>query len=208
MESTARRGGKLREHILWAAREVFLEMGYERTSMDEVARRAETSKRSLYAHFESKEKLFLAFLELMRGLFLGRLGTPGDYSDNPADALVVFCGRYLEILLHGSIRICRVVMAESARFPEASALSFDVVFLAVQERLSTYLKAVYGLTAEASADGADRLLGQILYPRFPRALFGIDALPESFDYEALAPDFDLEPVRRAVAGLIESLAKG
>jgi len=30
------------------------------TSMDVVASRAETSKRSLYAHFESKEKLFLA----------------------------------------------------------------------------------------------------------------------------------------------------
>src|ERR1700704_2001960 len=33
---------------------------FERASMDVVAARAETSKRSLYAHFESKEKLFLA----------------------------------------------------------------------------------------------------------------------------------------------------
>ena len=207
MESTARRGDKLREHILWVAREVFLEMGYERTSMDEVARRAETSKRSLYAHFESKEKLFLAFLELMRGLFLGRLGTPDDYSEQPADALVVFCGRYLEILLHGSVRICRVIMAESARFPESSAQYFDVAFSAAHERLCTYLKEVFGLTMEASEDAAQRLLGQILYPRFLRALFGMDVLPESFDYATLAPDFDLEPVRRAVADLIASLAK-
>src|SRR5450755_3901656 len=43
----ARRGDKLREHILWIAKEVFLEMGFERASMDLVARRAETSKRSL-----------------------------------------------------------------------------------------------------------------------------------------------------------------
>jgi len=56
----ARRGDKLREHILWTAKDVFLEMGFERASMDVVASRAETSKRSLYAHFESKEKLFLA----------------------------------------------------------------------------------------------------------------------------------------------------
>lgn len=205
MESTARRGGKLREHILWVAKEVFIEMGYERASMDEVARRAETSKRSLYAHFENKEKLFLEFLELMRALFLGRLGTPGDYSEKPADALVVFCGRYLEILLYGSVRVCRVIMAESTRFPESSAQYFDVAFSAAHERLNTYLKAVFGLTAEASANATQRLMGQILYPRFPRALFGIDALPESFDYETLAPDFDLEPVRRAVADLIGSL---
>ena len=89
----ARRGDKLREHILWIAKEVFLEMGFERASMDEVATRAETSKRSLYAHFESKEKLFLAVIGLVRGLFLGRLKMPGDYSDKPAEALAMFCGR-------------------------------------------------------------------------------------------------------------------
>ena len=73
----ARRGDKLREHILWTAKDVFLEMGFERASMDVVAGRAETSKRTLYAHFESKEKLFLAVIELVRGLFLGRLEDAG-----------------------------------------------------------------------------------------------------------------------------------
>ncbi len=68
-------------------------MGFERASMDVVASRADMSKRSLYAHFESKEKLFLAVIELVRGLFLSRLQTPGDYSEKPAEALVMFCGR-------------------------------------------------------------------------------------------------------------------
>jgi hypothetical protein len=36
----------------------------------------------------------------------------------------------------------------------------------------------------------------------------MDELAESFDDDALAPDFDLKPVRKAVADLIESLAKG
>ena len=69
----ARRGDKLREHILWTAKDVFLEMGFERASMDVVASRAETSKRSLYAHFNSKEKLYLAVIDLVRGLFLSKL---------------------------------------------------------------------------------------------------------------------------------------
>src|ERR1700733_12741568 len=98
----ARRGDQLREHILGTAKDVFLEMGFERASMDVVASRAETSKRSLYAHFESKEKLFLAIIELVRGLFLSRLKMPDAYSEKPADALVMFCGRYLEILLYDS----------------------------------------------------------------------------------------------------------
>jgi AcrR family transcriptional regulator len=204
----ARRGDELREHILWIAKDVFLEMGFERASMDVVASRAETSKRSLYAHFESKEKLFLAVIDLVRGLFLSRLSMPGDYSEKPAEALVMFCGRYLEILLYqSSIQMCRVSMAETARFPEGAVKHFDVMFTEVHTRLSAYLKTTFGLSARTSAEAAQRLLGQILYPRLLRALFGIDELADSFDREVLAPDFDLKPIRKAVADLIESLQK-
>jgi AcrR family transcriptional regulator len=204
----ARRGDKLREHILWTAKDVFLETGFERASMDVVASRAATSKRSLYAHFDSKEKLFLAVIDFVRGLFLSKLRMPGDYSEKPAEALVMFCGRYLEILLYqASIQMCRVSMAETARFPKGAAQHFDVMFTEVHTRLSAYLKTTFGLSARASAEAAQRLLGQILYPRFPRALFGIDPLAESFDDAALSPDFDLKPVRKAVVDLLESLQK-
>src|ERR1700730_11488060 len=204
----ARRGDKLREPILWVAKDVFLELGFERASMDVVASRAETSKRSLYAHFESKEKLFLAVIELVRGLFLSRLRMPGDYSDKPAEALVMFGGRYLEILLYEqSIQMCRVSMAETTRFPQGAAQYFDVMFTEVHTRLSAYLKTTFGLSARAGAEAAQRLLGQLLYPRFLRALFGMDELAESFDREALAPDLNLKPIRKAVADLIESLQK-
>jgi AcrR family transcriptional regulator len=204
----ARRGDKLSEHILWIAKDVFLEMGFERTSMDVVASRAETSKRSLYAHFKSKEKLFLAVIELVRGLFLNRLKMPGDYSEKPADALMMFCGRYLEVLLYErSIQMIRVSVAETERFPEQAAQYFDVLFTQVHARLSAYLKTTFGLSARASAEAAHRLLGQVIYPRFPRALFGMDQLAESFDREALAPDFDLKPIRKSVADFIQSLQK-
>ena len=204
----ARRGDKLTEHILWIAKDVFLEMGFERTSMDVIANRAKTSKRSLYAHFKSKEKLFLAVIELVRGLFLGRLKMPGDYSEKPADALVMFCGRYLEALLYErSVQMIRVSVAETERFPEQAAQYFDVLFTQVHARLSAYLKITFGLSARTSADAAHRLLGQVIYPRFPRALFGIDQLAERFEGEALAANFDLKPIRKSVADFIESLKK-
>jgi hypothetical protein len=98
-------------------------------------------------------------------------------------------------------------MAETERFPEGAAEYFDVLFTQVHARLNAYLKATFGLSAKASAEAAQRLLGQVLYPRFPRALFGMDELAESFDDDALAPDFDLKPIRKAVADLIELLAK-
>ena len=176
--------------------------------MDVVASRAKTSKRSLYAHFESKDRLFLAVIDFVRGLFLGRMKTPRDYSDKPTDALVMFCGRYLEILLYETqIRMIRVSTSETERLPEQAAEYFDVLFTLVEERLSAYLKTTFDLSARASAQAAQRLLGQLLYPRFPRALFGLDELAKSFDREVLAPEFDLKPVRKSVADLIESLRK-
>jgi AcrR family transcriptional regulator len=203
----ARRGDALQEHILWVAKDVFLEVGFERASMDEIAARAETSKRTLYAHFENKEKLFLAILLLARELFLSKLKLPGDYSVDPAQALTMFCGRYLEILLYsGWIRMCRMGLAEAERFPEASTQSFEVLFSAVQERLSAYLKKTFGLSAKSGTEAAQKLLGQILYPRYMRALFGVDAPAEKFGPHDLAADFNLKPIRKAVAELLASLA--
>ena len=76
--------------------------------MDVVTARAATSKRSLYAHFESKDKLFLAVVELSRGLYLDGLKTPGHYAEESAEAVVLYCGRFLQILRYRpALRTCR-----------------------------------------------------------------------------------------------------
>lgn len=202
----ARRGDQLRDHILWAAKDVFLEMGFERASMDAVAARAGTSKRSLYAHFESKERLYLAVIELVRGLSLAKLKRPGDHADAPAEALTLFCARYLEILLYEpSVQMCRISMAETGRFPQAAARHFDVMFAEVQSRLAAYLAERFTLAPAAAAAMADRLLGRVLYPRYIRALFGMDPPGRSLDAEALSPAIDLAPIRDAVAEALASL---
>jgi len=201
-----KRGALLREKILWAASEVFLEAGYERASMDVVASRAETTKRTLYAHFANKEALFLAVFDYLQGFFLRQLGTPETYSEDPAEALVLFCGRFLEKLLwEGAIRMCRLYASEAARFPDKSAQGCYAVFTEVEIRLGAYLKLKFGLSSRASAEAAQRLLGQVLHPRFPRALFGADPLLESFDEKGLSPSFNLRPIRKAVKILLASL---
>jgi AcrR family transcriptional regulator len=48
-----------REAILEIALQAFQEMGYERTSMDEIAARMGGSKVTLYGYFPSKQQLFL-----------------------------------------------------------------------------------------------------------------------------------------------------
>jgi len=48
-----------REAILGSAAEVFMEMGYERASMAEIAERSVCSKPTLYSYFPSKAELFM-----------------------------------------------------------------------------------------------------------------------------------------------------
>jgi AcrR family transcriptional regulator len=203
---SARRGEHLRAHILWNAKDVFLEMGFERASMDVVASRAATSKRSLYAHYESKEQLFLAVIGMMHGLMLSQLKPPVAYSEKPAEALTMFCSRYIQILrLAGPIRMCRLSVAESERFPKQAAQNFDLLFTQVQSRLAAYLKTTFGMPARAGAEVAQRLLGQLLYPAFLRALFGLETLAESFQDDAQPSVIDLKPIRKAVAELLQSI---
>lgn len=202
----ARRGDELREHILYTAKDVFLELGFERTSMDVVAARASTSKRSLYAHFESKDKLFLAVVELVSGLYLGRLKTPGDYSGDTAEAVALFCGRFLQLLLWGpALRACRLFIAEADRIPEAAAEYYDSIFNTAHERLGAFLAGRCQLAPSASTGIAQELIGRAVYPRLFRALFGAEELTNELPDEAsIAADVDLAAIRKAVTALLPS----
>lgn len=53
----------VRERILHAAMESFGQTGYDKTKMDDIAKRLGLSKGTLYLYFKSKEDLFLAICE-------------------------------------------------------------------------------------------------------------------------------------------------
>jgi AcrR family transcriptional regulator len=195
----ARRGAELREHILDTAKFAFLESGFERTSMDAVAARAQTSKRSLYAHFPTKDALFLAVVDRVHDLFRGRLQTPERYADDPAEAAALFCGRFLQLLGWATIlQTCRLGITEAQRLPEAAARLYEVFFGTAGERLAAYLCTQYRLDAAAGETLAARLLGMTVYPALPRALFGIGELRAGMPDEAsIETDVDMAAIRQA-----------
>ncbi|MGI5226371.1 TetR/AcrR family transcriptional regulator [Actinoallomurus sp. CA-142502] len=202
--SRQRRGEELRRHILFTAKDVFLETGYERASMDTVATRAETSKRTLYAHFESKDKLFLAVLDLVRELYLHRLGTPGAYAEDPPEAVTRFCGRFLQLMVwEAQVRTCRLIIAEAERLPGSSSTYFDAIFASTYERLSAYLAERYAMDHADSAALAEDLLARTVLPRLFRTLLNVEEVIKDMPEEsALAEDVDLDAIRRLVAATL------
>jgi AcrR family transcriptional regulator len=200
----ARRGNDLREHILAEGKNVFLELGFERTSMDLVAQRAQTSKRSLYAYFETKDVLFAAVIERIQELFVGRMKTPEHYATDPVEAAVLFCGRFAQMLTWAPIlRTCRLGIAEADRLPDASTRLYKAFFGTALERLSDFLAAQFDVPTEQASSLADRALTAATHPWFPRALFGLEQIRDEVPEEdAIGTDINLIPVRALLSALL------
>lgn len=98
-----------RRAILDAATEAFVELGFERTSIDEIARRARVTKGAVYHHFESKSHLFLEVLretndELVRHIAQRATG------DDPWQRALSSISAYFEMCLDDRFR--RIVLEE------------------------------------------------------------------------------------------------
>ncbi len=78
-----------RNRILAVASELFIEQGYDATSLREIADRLGFTKAALYYHFQSKDEIFIALLEPTEALveeFMLRLEATEDV-EGWADAL-------------------------------------------------------------------------------------------------------------------------
>ena len=108
--------------ILPAAEAVFLQYGFLGTNMDTVAERAGVSKQTVYAHFQSKEALFIEVVEAMTGGAATDIGedVPEVLDDRPvADYLLnVAIDQLVIVMTPRLMRLRRMVIGEVERFPD------------------------------------------------------------------------------------------
>jgi len=120
-------GGAIRE----AAAALFLEMGYQATSMDDIAAAAKVSKQTIYTHFASKEELFSSLVmanadrvEEFVGMILPTLRGSG----NLETGLRQLARRYLGFVARpDGLRLRRLVIGEAGRFPELAREYYERV---------------------------------------------------------------------------------
>ncbi|PKE29514.1 TetR family transcriptional regulator [Rahnella sp. AA] len=118
-----------REAIIDAAAQLFQETGYERASMNELARRLGGSKATLYSYFPSKEALLVA---VVKAYATGHLSDAvSDLTQTWADAdletiLTRFGERMLMVLTNdvSALAVYRMVIAESGH-SEIGTLFYD-----------------------------------------------------------------------------------
>ncbi|GAB4063255.1 TetR/AcrR family transcriptional regulator [Uliginosibacterium sediminicola] len=110
-----------RDAILFAASQLFLELGYEGASMNELVRRLGGSKATLYGYFPSKEVLFAAVVRSIATSHLSNaVMTLQKNVDREADlrqSLQRFAEDVLQILTNddNALAVYRMVLGESGR---------------------------------------------------------------------------------------------
>lgn len=184
-----RRAGRLASSgpIREAAARLFLEKGYQGTSMDDIAAGAQVSKQTIYTHFASKEKLFedlvlgnadrvegfLAGLEIGEDLEVGLTQLARDY--------VRFVSR------PDVIRLRRLVIAEAARFPDVACAYYERVPARVTAAFAAMFKRLIGegrLRADDPELAAQHFVWLALGVPLDRGMFL--AAPPTGDLEQIA----------------------
>lgn len=116
-DQSVRRGRKF-EQVLDGARKIFMRDGFERASVDDIAREAGVSKATIYAYFPDKQLLFLevARCECHRQTEAAEAAIDGEV---PVEvALTVGAERIVQFLMSEfGQRMFRIVVGEGERFP-------------------------------------------------------------------------------------------
>jgi len=136
------RGQARRALLVEAASELFLERGYEATSLDEIIARAGGSRRNVYEWFGGKEALFAAVVENGCAQILESLIVPDFANVEPRPALVSIGQRFMKALTEPRmLGLYRVIVAEGGRFPELGRAIFNFGPKQGYERLAANLRA-------------------------------------------------------------------
>lgn len=134
-------GPEKRREILQAAKLQFLETGFEATSMDAVAARAGTTKRTVYAYFQNKDALYLDVADYAASLFVGGIPELRRDTSDVAGEIAGFCAAVLANLAWGdAVKIQQMVIGSRSRFPALAPRLYEASFGVAAARLSSFLR--------------------------------------------------------------------
>ncbi len=137
---------ELREMILQAAGEVFLERGYEDFSMRQVAERIGYSATTIYLYFENKDDLLFSVVDQGFERFSAQLLAAFQSTEDPAERLTAIGRAYLRFGLNNPMHYEMMFMrrtdflfAQREGESQPRVSSFDVLLQATQSALDAGL---------------------------------------------------------------------
>ncbi len=138
---------KKAQTVLEAARAVFLSHGFSAATTDMIQREAGVSKSTVYAHYPTKDALFIAVIESECSAFIASVQDIRFYPGGLRETLSRLARAYLKLLLSpSSLALFRVIIAETARFPHLANTFYQMGPAAMNAKVA-------GLLAHAVESG-------------------------------------------------------
>ncbi len=139
---------KIPRRIHDAAISLFEEVGYDHTTMDQIARRAHVSKRTLYARYSTKENLFLSIVEGIDAAKLAQLQAV-EIDASGLQKRLESLARKLTVLLVEArfIAFERIAVAQMHTFPELAQTRSERLATCLGTIVSAILKEASPFTA-------------------------------------------------------------
>src|SRR5580658_5139976 len=135
------RSDRKRKALLLAATEVFLDKGYDSTSMDDVAAKAAVSKPTVYKYFSDKERLFAEIVLATTSNMVGLVNLISETMSGQPSAesgLLPLARQFLTALMQPRVlRLRRLVMANADRFPDVGRSWYEQGFERALATLAT-----------------------------------------------------------------------
>lgn len=150
-----------RDAIVQVAARSFSEHGYAGMTMSSVAAKLGGSKGTLWSYFPSKEALFVAVLDYMTEDFRTQLQLILNPEHDVEDVLRRFCKKFVvKVTSVEGLALYRLIVAESARFPEIGRIFYERGQQQTYERVAAFLEGAMerGLLRRSDALVASRLL--------------------------------------------------
>jgi len=192
-----------RRAILDAAARTFLRDGFGLAGIDRIVEDSGVSKRTLYAHFPSKEALFGAIIREHCEVILTPLREVNIGDRSPRETLIALGRMFWEVLLSPEgLGLYRVVIAEAGRFPELGRVFYESGHAPAARRLAAYIreKAEEGVFRDVDSHmAAEGFFGLVRGYVHERALLDIDAEADRRNLEiflAFAADVFLRGVQQ------------
>jgi TetR/AcrR family transcriptional repressor of mexJK operon len=172
------RSDRKRKLLLAAATEMFLDKGYDGTTMEEVAMKAEVSKPTIYRFFSDKERLFAEIVRATTGEIdeLVRLVVEIMAEQTDVEAgLMMLARRFLNALMQPRVlRLRRLVMANAERFPDVGRGWYEHGFDRVLATLGTTFGSLADrrlLHVEDPLLAANHFVGMLLWIPINKAMY-------------------------------------
>lgn len=178
--------------ILCAAKQHFLQHGFDRANLDAIAESANVSKLTIYSHFGSKDELFKSVI--------ASKCCDLQHSDNyeqlkklpPREALMQIGRQFLDmIFLPDTMDMHRIIISESTEKPKISQLVYEAGPKPAKAAFASFLQSLHekgDIEVDDAARATQHFFHLLKGERYFTVLMNLEKLPNAREKAAHLKD--------------------